>query len=78
MTHYPALLKAAAVNAGVILDVLEDGARPTLGDLRRACAADGYADELSVDIALRQLIDDGYVVRCETHGHVDYALALGV
>lgn len=62
MAHYPALLKAAAFNAGVILDYLDDGACPRMPDIRRVCAANGYADDISIDTALSQLLSDGLIV----------------
>lgn len=73
MTYFaPALLKAAAVNAGLILDLLDNGACPTRGDIKRLCAAEGYADDASIDIALRQVIDDGYVVAARDAGITTY------
>lgn len=68
MSHYPALVKAAAFNAELILDFLDAGACPTRGEIKRMCAANGYADDVSVDLALRQVIDDGLVVSSACHG----------
>lgn len=73
MTYFaPALFKAAAVNAGLILDFLDNGACPTRGDIKRLCAAEGYADDASIDIALRQIIDEGLVVSSDCYGMTTY------
>lgn len=65
---YEALKKAAAFNAGAILDFLDDGAVPTRSEIGKVCAAVGYADEISVDLAIKQLLSDGFIAKRTVNG----------
>lgn len=70
---YVALQKAAALNARVILDYLDDGAVPTRSEINKVCASKGYADEISVDLAIKQLLEDGFITKRSAKGLTYYA-----
>jgi len=72
MPQYDSLIEAANLNASIICDHLEGGAVATLGDIKRVCAANGYADDVSVDIALRQVVEGGLVIKQTVHGLTTY------
>lgn len=75
-TTWSALEKSMTVNARIIRNYMQGGGVAFRTELKRVCdIRGGYYDDLSVDLAIRSLIDDGVIVAKPAGTVTGYVLA---
>jgi hypothetical protein len=67
-----ALIKAVAHNEAVILEAFKDSPSMTRALIYKVCANKGYADDVSIDMAIRELVDDGSIIATNFNGVTIY------
>jgi len=75
-TTWAAIEKAMNLNARIIRDYMKGGGMVFRTELQRVCdLRGGYYDDLSVDMAIRSLLDDGVIVTKPAGTVTGYVLA---